>query len=408
MSLAPLSFAQPARDPNIPRDIPIVDQDTRDKARTLLSEMQRLRNWDEHSVYLIDAVETVYDRNGWDSEPDLFSLELFREVQSIPPWQSLQRFNTVTDMISDRYLLDDGQLNTLRQAMIRESVRMFTKHSERILQYAGEAIRTRAASEPFTPEQVARWTELAEPVFNDAKSNMLRMAEELAVDLSPEQRQLLKEDISAAENRLSHFDSLMGDWKAGAWRPEDWGMENDPIQLMGTPRPEAAPEMTEEEALAAMHGESDTPEDQTALPRRPGPDGGPVAEPAEIPPPPGQPAPANVKDDYLARYVQAFIRKYKLNSEQQQKAWLIYNDARDRTDLFTKGYADKRDRLNQRKTEGTAAMIDKRIADIGAEHYHNMQRLFEQMKRRLLRLPTRNQRRDADPAEIKIDVPKPK
>ena len=39
-------------------------------------------------------------------------------------------------------------------------------------------------------------------------------------------------------------------------------------------------------------------------------------------------------DDEWARYVRAFIAKYHLNDEQQQRAWLIYGDAKERDDVF--------------------------------------------------------------------------
>ena len=41
-----------------------------------------------------------------------------------------------------------------------------------MLQYSLEAIRTRAAGEPFTPEQVARWVTLARPVMEDAQQRV--------------------------------------------------------------------------------------------------------------------------------------------------------------------------------------------------------------------------------------------
>ncbi|MBU0618336.1 MAG: hypothetical protein KKI02_11510, partial [Planctomycetes bacterium] len=64
-----------------------------EKALQLIETTQELSNWDEHYGYMVDAMERMYERNGWNAESDLFSLEMAREIGSIPPWEPQARID---------------------------------------------------------------------------------------------------------------------------------------------------------------------------------------------------------------------------------------------------------------------------------------------------------------------------
>ncbi len=355
----------------------------RNHVGSILGAARGLGDWERHSGYMFDAVGRVYDQNGWNSEADNFSLDVMRAVESIPPWEINQRFDTFVGVISDRYYLDEKQEAKLRRMLVTENARLFTKHSGRIMSYATEALQTRAAGQPFTADQVARWTRTAQPVFRDSRVSFQRLADDFSKQLDPEQRQILARDVAAATNRMDTMEQMAQKWMQGEWTADEWGMQYDPIQMAGEERLIAA-EDAAAEAAAQAHQD-------------PGSDAGVVAGVSERAPQPPAPAPtpppANVArdDDRYARYVRAFIDKFQINNEQQQRAWLFHKEVIGRD-------------------AGLRARFDPRIAaadegselrkSLTADLDRSLDRLFDQLKRRLERLPTRKQRQDAKPIDL--------
>lgn len=398
-----------------------VDAPDRDTQRTLVENLgkllrgfQDLGPWEEHYGLMINAVERVYEHNQWNSESDRFSLEVIREVEALPPLAIQQRFDTFINLFSDRYLLDENQEQQLRRLIARESNAVFMKHSGRILGYALEAIQTRAAGEPFTPDQVARWTQQAGPVFDEAKGAMERVADEFTKQLDPQQQQLVRTDLDAAHRRLGTIDKLRQSWARGEWKPEQWGLDRDPIQMGGdVPNAGAEPRTASNPNAGAPPGERPaTKPPQTATG---GAAGVAVAtptapQPASVPPTPpagagakGTPAAAGSKagtDDPWARYVRAFIDKYKFSADQQQRAWTLYDEVKPRADTITKRYAERSKSVQRTHQGGEGGPADAALKAIAAKEQSELERLFQQMKRQLERLPTRAQRKDASPGDI--------
>jgi hypothetical protein len=404
--LCPLSAA--AQDPNEPgppsrRDDRSRIQVLRQRAMRLIGTLKELGDWQEHYGYMVDATERVFERNGWDSESDLFSLELVREVGQIPPWNTLERFDRAMGMIGDRYLLDEEQTTSLRRRAIGLNIELFSRHSDRIMKYAVEAVQTRAAGEPFTPEQVARWTKLAEPVFRDAQRSINAAAKDFMEELDPEQRELFERDLEAGNRRLSDLERMAQQWKRGEWDPHDWGMEEDPIQSQAVVAVGAAP-AREAGAGATGAGESVTGRERAVsrerrrTPVRPEPAGrveGPAPRDARSSAE-GKPEP----DDPWAKYVRAFIGKYHLNDEQRQRAWLIYGDAKERDQVFERRYQRQVQALREKVGNSSGERTQAALRERAEKHQRERERLFNLLKRRLERLPTRAQRRNAEPADI--------
>lgn len=385
------------------------------KAQQIIGSTRQFKNWDMEAELITDAIERVYERNRWDSESDRFSLDLAREVSTIPPWQPDQRFARMLDIVSDRYLLDDDQKAKLQSIFIQKSFEVFAQHADTILDYSMDVIRTRAAGEPFTPEKVARWTEMAEPVMEAALRGVNEGAREFLDELDPEQRQLVEADLDAANRRLGDVREMTQKWKRGEWDPHDWGMEDDPIQLGAAAGPDGEAQLVggqrqaedaHDAALreaANQQGEPDQPDLVPDVDRAPGegssdsPRGAAGAgdasggHPARAGDPtpgkrPGTKAGAEPQDAW-AQYVREFIARYKLNDEQQQRCWLIHKDARDRADVF-----EKRHERRCAAVASDAAATQK----LKEQWKQDQERLFERMKTRLEALPTRAQRKAAE------------
>ncbi len=397
----------------------------RSALRKLVGATQTLGDWKPHYENGVAIAERVYQRNNWTSEPDQFSLQVFREVGQHEPWALQQRWDTFMGMIEDRYDLSPDQSQRLRMQLIRDSADVFRRHAPQILEYSLEAIQTRATGGAITADQVSRWSKLAAPVMDDARKVMQATAEQFMQELSPEQQQRVRTDLMAAEERMERITQLREKWAAGQWEPADWGLDQDPIQLAAMQEmreegidaeaavrnPGFAAEALKAERAALGNREprdaavppaqaSDAPLVAAKSAERSGAEVAPVIDasaaagaipgPADAPGAPqpvaGTPATRRLPDDAWGRYVQAFIRKYRLEEQQQQKAWLIYAES-------TKAAERVRMRLSDAQ-RGGAARED-------LTRYHTqLDRQFQQMSRRLERLPTRAQRRDADPGDI--------
>lgn len=385
---------------------------------------QQLGDWSVQADLARSAVEKVFQRAGWDSEEDLFAFEMFRAMDSRPPWAMQERLDTFFSLLTGRYQLNDEQRTQLKDLFYRESLALFSQHADAILTYSTEMIEARVAGQPFTPEQVARWSKLAEPVMNDGLERMTRATEELIEDLSPEQQAVVRADLRAADRRLNAVGEMMQEWKQGRWEPSDWGMEEDPIQTgkelasregQEPPMSEAAsPEQARPSKEAPVaEPKPDTPvvapqpairpdRETPAKPVRPEPES-PEAREREPDVRAGVPQPLTKKpvergkgeSDPWAKYVQAFIDKFRLEDAQRQKAWVCYDQTKDRIELAeTKLKSD----AGAGQKPGKAAL---------EKHDAELERAFSQLKLRLERLPTRQQRRDAAPGEIPSPIAKP-
>lgn len=397
--------------------------DLMERVNRLREAMARLQPWEEHVGYLSDAMHKVFERNGWTSDEHQFALNLALEIESIPPERFQERFERMGERVRERYDLDDSQLGVLRGLMMRDAFAMFSKHSERIVEYASEMMETRADGQAVTPEKVARWVKLAQPVFEDARRQFESTAREFAEELKPEQRAVFDRDLKAAVQRLRRVDELSQEWARGNWSPADWGIEEDPIQLAGeaalrsgqgggsggssAAAADAPPtrregvsaggERREGESGEATH-EAGAAGQGDARPRVAAGEAGGGDGPARVEPPVppgeassgGKPAKEPAEpDDEWARHVREFIRRYKLDQGQQNAAWSAYRAVKEQADR-------ERPRIEARVAElqkqgGEASERETRIKAARKP----LDDLFEQLKRRLERLPTRKQRSEA-------------
>jgi hypothetical protein len=356
-----------------------------ERVTQLFRALSSLSDWDTHSAYITSALEKTYERNGWTSEPDRFAMEMIRDVNQIPPWRPEERFDLAAGMMAERYGLDEEQQRLMRETLIRESNDLFVRHSSRIMQYAIEAIQTRAAGEPFTPEQVARWAQLAEPVFLDSRERMNAAGTEFAKHLRPDQAEALLTDLEAANRRMEDLYVQSRRWAEGDWDPMDWGLEDDPIQT-GAAGHELAP------APAATPGEPG----QATAPRA-APDAGDV----------GQSAARRtgtdsrpVEEDAWAQYVRRFIEKYRLNEAQQERAWRFYRDVKARGDAQRRRYGQQIDVAQKRASVRTDEKGARAVVELQARLNRQLDQLYAQLKSRLDKLPTRQQRAEAGPVEL--------
>lgn len=359
--------------------------------RRLFESFGQADNWAAESEHLMAALERVFERNGWDTEADRFSLELAREVSVVPPWQLRERFDVLGTRLADRYALTAEQDEQLRRLVVREWQDVFARHAGALLPVVFDAFQSRLAGEPFTPEQIQRWSRVLDPVFEDGRQRFDAAAAEFMDKLTPEQQELALADVAAANRRLDRIKELGPAWWRGEWDPADWGLDEDPIQ-----RGEALAERSSEgggvESGLPLPSEGRTGAERelaAAAGRRPV--GGVTSRPAG-------------GDDPWAEYVREFIRRYGLDAAQQQRAWIIHDSACERRDFHGRRYERRREQLGRAGETADREAAAARLAELEQTWGRTQEMVFETLRRRLDRLPTRSQRANALPPRV---VPEP-
>jgi hypothetical protein len=117
-----------------------------------------------------------------------------------------------------------------------------------------------------------------------------RSAAEFARSLRPEQRKRFDRDVAATRRRVDQRMAMMRQWQKGTWRPQDWGLGNDPIH-------------------AAVIQDAAEPRNRKTAPA---------------------PAPAQGDPDEWTAYVTNFIVRYGLDDNQQVTAHSILDELRHR------------------------------------------------------------------------------
>jgi hypothetical protein len=369
--------------------------------------LRELGPWEDTNRQIVGAIHDVYARNGWNSEEDQFSLKLYEEVSAIPPWNAQERLDKVMSVLGERYDLTPAQTDALRALTVRETSEMLRAHAGEIMQYSMEALQTRVRGEPFNPEQIQRWTKLAQPLFDESRKRFERSVSEFMPQLTPEQQALMQKDVDATKRREDYIAEMGQHWLQGEWQPSDWGLEHDPVQTgQGQATAPAGGAAADPDAPQPADGTPGAPgaaapggqpHDGASPNRHGGPHGAPpaTAGPDELPPPtpeggPVTPAPAAPNDPW-GQYVTAFIAKYKLTDEQTSVAWRIHGTLKERADQVRARYEEQLAALRAKSTAEAKEQIAAREKTRDAE----IEALFDRLKTRLEKLPTRAQREAA-------------
>ncbi len=139
-----------------------------ERSQRLVANIQKLGPWEEQAELIQRAGDNLFQTYGWDSEADGFAQNMLRDISSIPPWDFSGRFELATQMISDRYDFTPEQLAQVQQKVMMQMFQFFGRHSSKIFQLSEEMISARAQGRPFSPEEVARWSRLAEPMMQES------------------------------------------------------------------------------------------------------------------------------------------------------------------------------------------------------------------------------------------------
>lgn len=200
-----------------------------EQLQNLEEEAKKIGPWESEAQVITEAHVNIFHQNGWTSEPDRFMLNLINDVSQVAPWNAAQREEIFFNGIQGRYNLGHDQVELVKREMRKETMMVAMKHFKDMVPIALEVAQTRIRKEPFTADQVQKWSHKIEPVMSDALKSVERISQKLEETMSDAQRELLEKDMKAVLKRHRDVEKLVKDWKAGKWNPTHWGLQNDAI-----------------------------------------------------------------------------------------------------------------------------------------------------------------------------------
>jgi hypothetical protein len=351
--LAPSMGAEP-----VPvRDEPDPEAAAAQVAR-LTAELKRLGEWEDHYEIIENAIDGLWSQNQWTSEADLFARETISEVAKIPPWEFDRRIDKLVERVAERYDLSEANTARVKSMVYRESFGLIWNNAPVLFQQTREYVGQRLRGEPITPEEVARWVEESESLTEDWDQRRERLVEGLRSAVDEHHRDLFEQDLQSLRRREEAVEKLRETWARGEWKPEDWGLQNDPIQQGRA-------------AAAGVSGPGFTPIERAAMQRS------------------GQRP--NVYYDWdpatWEAYVRTFITLYQLDPGQVTAAESILAELLGRAADYVRAH----------HAELTEVPRAQRGTD---ERYAEVRELFEELRTRLLRIP-----REAQIQAVKAQQP---
>lgn len=339
--------------PALAQDIPEASPKQMKQVKQLQDDAQKLGAWDTQYLLIEEAVDNIFQQHGWNSEADVFARDLARDVGRISPWKPRERINAFLDGLQVRYSLTHDQRTSLDGDIQREAMIATIKHLKDTLPVAMEIVRTRAKQEPFTAEQVQRWSRRWKPLMDDSLRTVERVTDQLKKTMTEEQRKTLESDMKALLKRHHDMEKMVEKWQAGNWNPADWGLQNDPIHA-GAMAEYLALEAEKNERVEAAKDKKGLDEDKIAT-----------------------------DESGWDRYVRQFCNKYECTDAQRTTANAILKNCKKEAIDYRNAHRDlieKHERLS--KTAETEALRNQHATALQTE-LEPIAKGFERLKARL-------------------------
>lgn len=307
----------------------------------------------------------------------------------------------VEKRLAKDYDLDDYQREEMRQLLHEHLPKFLREHQQELQGLWVEWVEALSGDEPPDPEYVAEWSGRLLPIVEQAKGMIDSMSEDMREFLDDRQEVLLDGYLAAANVGTTTLTNRLYEFKEGGFDPQIHWPGYKHVRHLEPAEIKRRQEEMERARWAAMEQSRRMRARRTPQPAQPNA-AAPVGQVKT-----GEAAPvAKNSPDEWTRYVEAFIRRYQLDDEQQQKARAHLQQklkARDRyLDSKTSEFERIKNMFGKAGNERQFA-----LAELAYQKLHQpLSRMFEDLKQRLNRLPTRAQFRAAALAAKKEPAPR--
>ncbi len=324
-------------------------------------QLSKLGDWDNQVPSIEKSLDRFWQENDWNEEADLFALEAVRGVAEIPPWEISRRVEFLTGEFGERYGMSQSQVRELQTQCYRMIGSIAVRHGGTMFEHISEMVEGLLSGEPVTPEDVARWMEEGEGAVDFAHEQIESITEQIAKDMTDSQRGILMQDLASYRKRMERFEDMRERWKAGGWHPRDWALEE-------------VPEYKEMMAERVRDGRYDEKKwqrfDELQKARRA----------YEL-----KSQETRYNESAWERYVREFIARYALDDAQAETAWSILREKRQVA-------------IDIRRSERWPVARTPIVVPLSERSLERIKGLFEELCRRLDRIPTNAQKIAAESA----------
>ncbi|MEW6251285.1 MAG: hypothetical protein AB1716_11605 [Planctomycetota bacterium] len=305
----------------------------------------------------------------------------------VPPdgfWPTPRMLDRIVDRMTDEmaelYNFNGEQLDATRAIIKQRFPEWLQQNRTQIQPLINEYVEALLGGEPPAADEVADWALRAQPLVGEFRALIQQTTDELRTFMTPEQEVLLNGQLAAMDVGMNFMQQRLDVWAHGGYDPEvDWHRSPD-FREKQRERERQLKMQAEIAKEAAMGVQSSTAQPQ------PGAAAGP-------PKPAGRsPLDATATDDWVA-YVEAFIRRYELNDAQQNRAREILRVKQTEKDKYLRTKADDIQRIDGLSKRATTDEQRAQVAEELQRVRQPLERMFQDLKDRLDRLPTPSQKR---------------
>jgi hypothetical protein len=314
------------------------------------------------------------------------------QTPEIPPagfWPTPRLMENIIDRIAENmaqaYAFDEDQLYNTRQLLKERFPAWLNAHRPEIMQLTNEYFEALTAGEPPDPAYVASWAQRMLPLINEFTDLVEATTEEMRSYMTDEQQVVLDGHMAAFRVGMSYMTQRLGAWSEGGFDPEN--------EWWGNPRARREIERRDRE----MHRQMAEAERQATGGKILGPDGR-LIDPPQKKDAQNSTATAPTQDTWAA-YTEEFIRRYRLDSDQQAKAYRFLRAEQQNREKYLRRRASDFETLRKLQAEAQTEADKARLAELSRDLQQPLDRMFQHLKERLETLPTRKQRLEAAQAE---------
>jgi hypothetical protein len=291
----------------------------------------------------------------------------------------------LSEKLAEEYEMDDDQLDRVQELLQERIPKFLTEHRGEIQTLMNQFFEAQFAGEAPEVDHVANWSQRLLPLIQQFKEMTHDTADEMRGFLNEDQVSKLDVELAAFDAGLSLATNKVRVWADGGYDPEtEWlpdrrqrrRVEHEERLRLRAEMQAARAHAEAEQAARAANGEA----------------AGSAPAPAELTTrPPGR----SVKDEW-EQYADAFARRFDFTTEQKQEAdRQLRTRQRERDEYLRRKAGDFR-RIDRGMRD--AKTDEERVEAAAAFDRLNepIEKMFEKLKDKLDRIPTRAQRQRAE------------
>lgn len=319
----------------------------------------------------------------------------------------------ITEEVAKQYEFDEEQLYRTRELWKERIPAFMNENRAEIQTLMNEFFEAQLSGEPPTAEEVADWSQRALPLFNKFADVARSTSEEMRTYMTEEQASMLDGNLAAFNMGATMVNNKLGTWADGHYDPEnEWVFDRGERRRLEQERRaqmRAEMERAREAELAAQEarggaadpaGERDGRQSGGGSADGDGsrPDGGfaeradGVARERSLAAARERSLAAGREKDEWERYVEGFCARYEFSDGQRSSAMRFLREAQKARDEYRMRRAKQLEAAQEKLKAAKDDDQKKAAAEDLAKLAKPMERMFQQLKDKLNKLPTTAQR----------------